>query len=113
MSKLRKGSELEEMLALQLKAAGIPFSTEVEKLIPGRKFRFDFMAYDSNLQNPILIEVEGATWVRGAHSTGVGIARDIEKSNLAVLGGYRVFRFTKQMIDSGAALEMIERALKK
>ena len=39
------------------------------------------------------------------------LRKDLEKMNLAVLNGWRVLRFTGDMIKSGEALQIIERAL--
>jgi hypothetical protein len=106
VSNLRKGSELEELLALQLTAAKIPFEREVSPFAPERKFRFDF-----GIDGRLLVECEGQIWHKGGHSSGTGITRDIEKANLCTLRRVPLLRFTREMIESGEALEMIERAL--
>lgn len=46
----------------------------------------------------IAVEVQGATWVKGGHSTGAGIARDAAKSNLAQLSGWVLLALTAEMI---------------
>lgn len=99
-------SEIEEILAFQLQAEGIPFEREY-KAIPGRKFRWDFR------NGNVLIEVQGGTWgrKRSGHSTGAGIWRDCEKNNLAVLHGFRPLLFTSDMVTSGQALELIIKLL--
>jgi len=98
-------SDLEATLAYQLTAVGIPFEREV-KAIPGRKFSWDFKVDD------LLIEIQGGIWMtKGAHNTGVAIIRDCEKMNLAVLHGYRLLSFTADMVTSGEALAMIEKAI--
>jgi very-short-patch-repair endonuclease len=58
-----------------------------------------------------LIEVDGGSWVGGRHNTGAGFAKDLEKLNAAAELGYRVLRFTPQMINDGSALEQIRRIL--
>lgn len=104
-------SALEEALALHLKAAKIQYAREV-CAINGRKWRWDFWIADGRTgYGPILVECEGGIWAKGGHSTGAGITRDIEKQNAAVLAGYRPLRFTRAMIESGAALKTIEQAL--
>lgn len=100
-------SEWEEMLAMHLKAAQIPFLREFVA-IPERKYRFDFAV---GKPARLLVEVEGGLWIQSKHTTAKGIARDIEKGNLAVLWGFRLLRFTKEMIQSGMALRTIEQAL--
>ena len=100
-------SHLEVMLDDQLCLAGItPEETEYQA-IPGRKFRFDF-AWPSKR---VLVEVQGAVFVRGGHSTGVGITRDALKSNLAVLAGWKPLVVTAAHIKSGEALAWIQEAL--
>jgi very-short-patch-repair endonuclease len=99
-------SEIEELFAWQLRANKIPFEREV-CLIPGRKFRFDFVFRDQHLA----AECDGGIWINGRHSRGSGIERDAEKYSLAAALGYRVARVTASMVLSGAALSLIEQAL--
>lgn len=75
-----------------------------------RKFRADF-AFPAQM---ILIEIEGGIWLgaNGGHTSGKGLSRDCEKASLAALLGYRLFRFTPDMIRSGEAIEMLLKALK-
>jgi hypothetical protein len=61
----------------------------------------------------ILVEVEGGIWQKGGHSSGTGITRDIEKANLCTIHRLWLLRFTKEMIESGAAVRTIEEALKR
>ena len=101
-------SALEDTFALQLRAAGLKFEREVG-VIPKRKFRHDFRITGTNL----LIEVQGGVFVKGAHSTGLGITRDATKNNLAVLAGFRVLYVTAQHIKSGEALGWVMAALEE
>lgn len=94
----------EETLALHLKAHRLKYEREV-CLIPGRKWRWDFLV------DNLAIEVQGQTWTKGAHSSGSGILRDCQKLNAAVLAGYRPLIFTTQMVVSGAAIDTILRAI--
>lgn len=57
-------------------------------------FRFDF----AWLKQRVAVEVQGSTWVKGAHSTGAGIERDCEKLDLAACSGWRVLYFTSSQI---------------
>lgn len=102
-------SDLESTLAYQLNAVGIPFEQQV-KAIPGRKFAFDFAITGTSL----LLEVNGGTWVANTgHTSGKGIRRDVTKQNLAVLNGYRLLSFTADMVNSGEALAVIEKAIEE
>ena len=96
-------SELEDTLAFQLTAAGVPFERQF-KAIPGRRFRWDFRV------GQYLIEVQGGIWRKGGHTTGTGITRDCNKANLAALAGWRTLFITAGMIDSGEALRVIQEA---
>ena len=100
-------SALEAELALQIRALGLPEPVREYQAITGRKFRFDFAWLDSGL----LVEVNGGTYTKGAHSTGQGIARDYEKANLATLDGWRVLMFDGKAVKSGVAVEVIRQAL--
>lgn len=100
-------SELEALLALQIRAMGLPTPKPEHTFHPGRRWRADFAWPDEML----LVEVEGGTWSGGRHTTGAGFERDAEKYNQAVLDGWRVLRFTGGMIKRGEALNMIRKAL--
>jgi hypothetical protein len=72
-----------------------------------RDFRFDF-AWPSQC---LAVEVDGGTYSGGRHTRGDGYAEDCEKQNEAVIRGWKVMRVTTAQVDSGQALEWIERAL--
>lgn len=63
-------------------------------IIPGRKFKFDFV----HLPSKVAIEINGKIWGKGAHSSGKGLLRDYEKLNLAQMQGYCVFQLSSEMI---------------
>lgn len=94
-------SAIEAKFRVMLDAYGIGYTQEV-KLIPARKFRFDFVlkAYS------IVIEIQGGTWAASkmGHNSGSGIRRDCEKSNLAQQEGYVILKFTSDMVISGEAI---------
>ena len=100
-------SSLEAELALQIRALDLPEPIREYQAIKGRKFRFDF----AWLERKLLVEVNGGTYTKGAHSTGAGIARDYEKCNLGVLQGWRVLSFDGKSVKSGEAVEVIRQAL--
>ncbi len=58
-------SKLEEVFARQLEEKNIPFEREL-MLIPGRRFRFDFVFEYAKL----VAEIEGGTWSGGRHTRG-------------------------------------------
>ena len=100
-------SHVEDLFAMQLDSAGLTGYVREFRAIPGRKFRFDFCFREARL----LIEINGGTYSKGAHSTGTGIARDYEKNNLAQIGGWRVLSFDTKMVKSGEALNVTEQIL--
>ena len=103
---VRVASALEEQFAAQLDAYGVVYERE-QMLIPGRKFRFDFVVPHAAL----VCEVEGGTWSGGRHTRGSGFRKDCEKYNLAVEHGYAVLRYTSDMIKNGLAAEQVRRYL--
>lgn len=104
-------SRLEETLLLQIRAVGLPVPEREYLVAPPRRFRWDFCWPDHQLA----LEVEGGTWLyktseAGAHTSGLGVERDCEKQNLAVVAGWRVLRVTTNMVRDGRALRWIEQA---
>jgi len=75
----------------------------------GRKHRFDF----AWLKKKVAVEVNGNAWgVKGGGRHGQD--KDLEKMNLAVSMGWKVFQFSPKMIkdDPERWLEMVLRALR-
>jgi hypothetical protein len=65
------------------------------KLIPNRRFRFDFVHMDSKTA----IELNGGNFINGRHTRPVALNNEYEKMNLALLNGYQVFILSSQMIN--------------
>lgn len=109
-------------LLFQVKALGLPAPVTELEFHPVRHWRFDFAWPNHNLA----LEIEGGIFRRkgavkcrycgqtpsGRHSTGKGMIADMEKYNAATLLGWRLIRVTPQMVSSGEALTLIEKALK-
>jgi very-short-patch-repair endonuclease len=102
-------SSLEETLLLLIKADNLPQPEREYRFHPTRKWRFDF-AYP---ERKIGIECEGGTWAKSRHTTGSGYRGDCEKYNAASILGWRVLRFTRDMIESGEAIETIRQVLEE
>ena len=98
-------SKAEDILAFHLHAANIPHIQQFR--FCQRKWAADFAFPEARL----LVEVEGGVWTQGRHVRGQGFINDCRKYNEAVLLGWRLLRFTPQMVDDGTALQTIERAL--
>jgi hypothetical protein len=80
------------------------FSTE-------RLFRFDYAIPEYK----IAIEQEGGIWAKGnsGHSSGTGISRDMEKSNLAQANGWVVIRRTPDQMITSETIELIRSIIKQ
>lgn len=91
-------SKAEAALALHLKTYRVPGVVEQYPFCLGRKYRFDF-AFPSLM---LAIEVEG-----GAHGIKKQYQHDCERSNMALLLGWKVFRFTPADVESGKAISAI------
>lgn len=91
----KEGSPGEEAFALHCRVEGLNPRREF-KFHPERKWRFDFAFPDRMLA----IEIEG----RGRHQSFKGFAADIEKYNAAAKLGWRIMRYTPQMVMRGDAI---------
>jgi very-short-patch-repair endonuclease len=100
-------SPLEVLMAFQMDRAGLTYTSEY-RFHETRKWRVDF----AFLMPKVAIEIEGGTWVSGRHNRGAGMHGDMEKYNELTLAGWRLLRFTGDMVKSGEALKTVERALK-
>jgi very-short-patch-repair endonuclease len=104
-------SSLEATMALHLRALTQerPYLADYEaeyRFHPTRQWRFDFAWPEMK----VAVEVEGGQWTNGRHQRGQGYADDCEKYNNAILLGWKVFRFTGDMVKSGAARRFLESA---
>ena len=128
-------SEWERYLETVIIQAGLAMPELEYRFHPTRKWRFD-MAYPDEM---LAIEIEGGIYGRavrcnncgqqvmkhtkggrmvivregGRHNTGKGIEKDAEKYNEAALLGWKVLRFTSDMIQDGRAIETICKAFGK
>lgn len=99
-------------LALVLAAVGLPEPQEEYMFHSTRKWRFD-LAWP---EHRLAVEIEGGIWLQTSEGRSKGHANpkrfldDIEKYNEAALAGFRLIRVTPEMIESGQALAVIERA---
>lgn len=86
----------EDRFRVLIKGLGAPPWHEQYVFHPTRKWRFDFAWPDRK----IAFEMEGAIWMRGGggHSHPLGIEKDIEKMNAAVILGWAVVRVTGKML---------------
>jgi very-short-patch-repair endonuclease len=85
----------------------LPEPVKEYQFAPPRRFRFDF----AWLEQKVAAEIEGGTWNNGGHTRGKHFESDAEKYNLAALMGWRVLRFTTNMVTDGRAIDTIKKAL--
>ena len=104
MSKIpKKLSVGEETLALHCRARGLEPEREY-KFAEGRQWAFDF-AWPEKM---IAVEVEGGTkFGQSRHSKGKGFVDDCHKYNAATRLGWKVYRYTTEMVDRGDAINDI------
>ena len=101
-------SEHEERLVLHCKAAHLPRPVREYQFYPKRRWRLDLAWPEFRLG----AEVQGGQWTAGRHNRPTGYESDCEKANAAILAGWRILRFTPAMIESGQAIETLEKLLK-
>lgn len=100
-------SQLTKALAFQMHVAKVQAPEPEFRFHATRRWRFDFAWPDER----VACEVEGGTWVKGAHSRGKHYESDCTKYNEAALLGWVVIRVTTDMVKDGRALAFVERAL--
>jgi very-short-patch-repair endonuclease len=100
-------SNAEDSLATLIKWERLPEPSREYHFWPGRRFRFDFAWW----QQKVAVEVEGGSWIGGAHTRGKHFEQDCEKYNEAGLKGWKVYRVTPRMVEDGRAIALIRRAL--
>lgn len=93
-------------IEIDLRALDVRAPEREFRFHPQRKWRFDFAWPDRK----IAVEVDGGTWVGGRHVQGAGFENDCRKMNAAALLGWRVLRFTSNMVLDGEAFSVIEEA---
>jgi len=97
----------EMILSLSLATHHFPTYETQYRFHKDRRWRFDF----AFVKKKIAAECEGGTWSHGRHVRGQGFEDDCTKYNEAALQGWRVFRFTTQMVEKGIATETLAHAI--
>lgn len=94
-------------LVLLCRSEGLPEPQLEFAFAPDRKFRADYYWWYAK----VILEVNGQIWHKGGHSSGKGLLRDYEKSNLAQSLGYRYFQFTPDQVKRAECLPLLKRVL--
>lgn len=100
-------SELEDVFAQQVRAAGLPQPEREYRFHPTRRWKFDF-AWPAAL---LAVEIDGGIWSHGRHVRGKGVTGDCEKYNAATAMGWRVLRATEPLLDDLSVLDAVTRIL--
>ncbi len=98
-----------DLLALQIRALGLPEPEREFCAVPGRKFRTDF-AWPAQ---KVAVEYEGGTWSGGGHNRGGRFHRDVSKYNELAILGWKVIRVTADTLRDGSGVEYARRALEE
>jgi len=72
-----------------------------------RMWRADFACLEAKL----LVECDGSTFTGGGHSRGASTENEDLRDAEAVINGWAMIRVTRHMIESGIAIDLIQRAL--
>jgi len=102
----RKRSKGELLLLNRIILADLLRPEEEYLFCEGRRWRFDF----AWTYKKVAVEIEGGVWIQGRHNRGKGFINDCEKYNTATLLGWRVLRYTPQMLD--VAISDLQKILK-
>ncbi len=94
----------EEAFMFQCVALKLPCPEREYRFHETRRWRFDF-AWPELM---VAVECEGGIHVQGRHSRGKSMESDMTKYNAATELGWRVFRYSTDMITSGTAIDQIE-----
>lgn len=84
-------------------ALGMPTPKKEYRFHPPRRWRIDYAWPEHKLA----VEIEGGGWIGGRHNRPVGFVKDMEKYNALTMDGYRLLRFTPQMVSTGYAYDIL------
>jgi len=87
---------------------GLPPPVAEYQFHPTRRWRFDF----AWLSEKIALEVEGAIWTGGRHTSAAGFHKDMEKYNAASVLGWRVLRVTPNWVATVGTAQLVRDAMK-
>ena len=94
-------SDLEIEFLYHIQDLELPPPIREFRFNPKRRWRADFCYKELGL----IVEIEGGTWIRGAHTRAARYSKDCEKYNWAAMHGWIVLRFTSDMVKSGKCRE--------
>ncbi len=86
---------------------GLPRPIAEYQFHPSRKWRLDWYWPDHKLA----LEIQGGCFIKGGHSTGVGLQRDHEKFSECAPFGIRIVLCQPRQVFTPALADLIRRAL--
>jgi very-short-patch-repair endonuclease len=92
----------EETFALHMKALGLNPAREFQ-FHPERKWKIDFAFVEQKLG----VKIDGGSRSHGRHNRADGFEADCIKLNAAVALGWRILRYTTEMVTRGAVAEQV------
>lgn len=104
---MKELSKAEEAFALHCRVEELNPEREF-RFHPVRKWRFDFAFPIEKLA----VEIEGGIWSGGAHNRGQHFQSDAEKYNAAIKLGWRVLRYSTEMVLRADAINDVLEVLK-
>ena len=103
-----KRTDVENIMAKQLREHGIYGYRRNARFIDGRRFQADFFFPSARL----VLEVDGGVYmVRGGHTTGTGYTNDRERNVEGLLQGILTVRYTSDQVRKGYAIETFKKIL--
>ncbi len=93
-----------DAIVLFCQQKGFPEPVREFRFAPPRRWRLDYAFPEQK----IALEQEGGCWVNGRHNRASGFLRDMIKYNTLALMGYRLIRFTPQMLSKGDLFPILE-----
>jgi len=76
---------------------------------PNRKWRFDLAWPEWR----VAVEIEGGVWKIGRHQRPRGFQGDLDKYNYAAIIGWFVLRFSVKDVETGKAIDAIEKLFRR
>lgn len=93
--------------------AGLPQPEFQFRFHPKREWRWDYalpLGTSGGWFPGVAIELQGGTWINGAHVRGGGYQEDCDKANEGTALGWKVLRFTEaDLEDIPKVIKLIER----
>lgn len=106
-------SELETAFESYIRflAPDLPAPVREYRFHPQRRWRFDF-AYPACR---VAVELHGGLWSSGAHVRPIGVQRDLQKHNAAVVLGWRLLYFSTDDLsnDPETCIDMVRQLLSR